>query len=50
MKTLVLILIILAIMVSGFGSYINFCTGDNVGGIMCFLLVITNILNLWTQY
>lgn len=50
MKTLVIILIILAIIVSSFGSYINFCTGDNIGGIICFLLVIANILNLWTQY
>ena len=50
MKTLVLILIILAIMISGFGSYINFSTGDNADGIICFLLVIANILNLWTQY
>lgn len=50
MKTLIRKLIILAIIVSSFGSYINFSTGDNEGGIICFLLVIANILNLLTQY
>ena len=47
MKILILILIILTIIVSSFGSYINFFTRDNTAGTIYLLLVIANIFNLW---
>ena len=49
MKTLMLILITSAVIASGIGSYVNFSTGDNAGGIICLLLVLANFFNLLTE-
>lgn len=50
MKALMFILIISAFIISGFGSYINFSAGDNGGGIICLMLALINLFNLFTKY